>query len=97
MASQMPKVSECSVSDCAYNNGQECKALAITVGEEPDEPICETFFVSSTHGGVKDSVAGVGACRAAECEYNDGFECTASDISVGYLGDEPDCLTFEAR
>ncbi len=94
---EMPKVSDCSVTDCAYNNNQECKALAITVGEEPDEPICDTFFASSVHGGAKESIAGVGACKAADCEYNQEFECTAPDIQVGYRDEEPDCLTFEAR
>lgn len=94
---EMPKVSDCSVTDCAYNKAKECHALAITVGEDPDEPVCDTFFASSTHGGIKEAAAGVGACKAADCQYNEDYECTAAAIQVGYQGDQPDCLTFEIR
>ena len=97
MAMKMPQVSDCTVTDCAYNTSQACHALAITVGEEPDEPICDTFFASSNHGGVKDVTAGVGACKAADCQFNQEFECTAANVKIGYQGDQPDCLTFEAR
>jgi hypothetical protein len=31
------------------------------------------------------------------CTYNDGLECNAPDISVGYKGQEADCLTFRPR
>ncbi|MBE0599588.1 MAG: DUF1540 domain-containing protein [Desulfuromonadales bacterium] len=94
---QMPKVSECSVSSCAYNDNKACHALAITVGEDPDTPICDTFFESDTPGGDKSATAGVGACKAAECEYNADLECTAPNIEVGMQGNEADCLTFNSR
>lgn len=97
MAMEMPKVMDCSVSDCAYNANKACHAMAITIGEDPDEPICDTFFESSTHGGVKDITAGVGACKSYECSYNEDYECTASNIHVGMKEDQPDCLTFEKR
>lgn len=93
----IPKVSDCSVTDCAYNTGKSCHAMAITVGADPDEPVCDTYFTSTTHGGIKAAVAGVGACKAAECQYNEALECTASSINVGYRGNQPDCLTFELR
>lgn len=96
---EMPKVSGCSVTSCAYNNQQACHALAITVGEEPDMPICDTFLESEVpgSGGDKAVTAGVGACKAAECEYNEDLECTASEIKVGMQEEEADCLTFSAR
>jgi hypothetical protein len=97
MAMKMPKVSDCTVTNCAYNSNQACHALAITVGEEPDEPVCDTFFTAETHGGVKDVTAGVGACKAADCQFNSDYECTATGIHVGFRGNQPDCLTFEAR
>jgi hypothetical protein len=92
---EMPKVSDCTVSDCAYNTGKACHALAITIGENPDQPVCDTFFQSSTHGGVKGATAGVGACKTADCSFNKDFECTASKITVGMKSGEPDCLTFK--
>jgi hypothetical protein len=97
MASKMPKVSDCSATECAYNTDQTCHALAITVGESPQDPACDTYFESSTHGGVKDAIAGVGACKTADCQYNKEFECSAPQIQVGYRGNQVDCLTFEMR
>lgn len=95
MPMKMPKVKDCTVSDCAYNNNKGCHALAITIGEEPDKPICDTFFQASKHGGDKSATAGVGACKTADCSYNQDYECTASDIQVGMTSGEPDCLTFQ--
>lgn len=97
MTTQMPKVADCSVTECAYNTGQSCHALAITVGEGSQDPACDTYFPSSTHGGVKDVTAGVGACKTSDCQYNQDFECTAQSIHVGHKGDQVDCLTFEMR
>ena len=97
MVKEMPKVQSCSVKDCAYNTDESCHAMAITVGDPESDPMCDTYFHSEKHGGVKDMTAGVGACKAADCKYNDEFECSASQILVGYEGDQPDCLTFSAR
>jgi hypothetical protein len=92
---KMPKVMDCSVSDCAYNAEKACHAMAITIGDNPNQPVCDTFFKSSAHGGVKDMTAGVGACKTADCSFNKDFECTASNIHVGMKGGEPDCLTYK--
>lgn len=97
MGMKMPEVTECSVENCAYNHGMECHALAITVGEPGGQPACDTFFATTKYGGDADTTAGVGACKLAECEYNCNFECAAGHISVGIIGDHPDCLTFCPR
>jgi len=97
MAMEMPRVMDCSVTGCAYNTEKACHAMAITVGEQPSEPICDTYFQSEIHGGVRDMTAGVGACKTSSCQHNEDFECTAPNIHVGMKGNEPDCLTFEAR
>lgn len=96
MPMKMPKVKDCSVSDCAYNEKKACHAMAVTIGEASD-PMCDTFFQSATPGGVKDMTAGVGACKVADCRHNEHFECAASNIHVGLKHNHPDCLTFEAR
>jgi hypothetical protein len=93
----MPKVAECSVTSCAYNESKKCHTMAITVGEEPSSPICDTFVQSSAKGGSKELMAGVGACKAADCDYNQKLECTAPNINVGMKGQEADCLTFKTR
>ena len=97
MTMKMPKVMDCSVSDCAYNTGKACHAMAITVGEQPSDPVCDTFFQSPTHGGVMDMTAGVGACKTADCQHNRDYECTAAGIHVGLKENQPDCLSFERR
>ncbi|EGJ51853.1 DUF1540 domain-containing protein [Desulfocurvibacter africanus] len=97
MAMKMPTVQKCSVSDCAYNTEQACHALAITIGEKPSDPLCDTFFTSSKHGGIKEATAGVGACKSFDCSFNRDYECTASSIQVGMKQSQPDCLTFQRR
>jgi hypothetical protein len=41
-----------------------------------------------------DAVAGVGACKVAECRHNESLECCASNICVGYHEKEIECLTY---
>ncbi len=94
---KMVQVRECSVSECAYNEGNMCHTMAITVGHDAEHPMCDTFCPSQSKGGERDTVAGVGACKVSSCEYNQGLECRASSISVGRQSDEVDCLTYERR
>ena len=93
----MPKVTECTVSDCAYNNNQVCKTIAITVGDSSGKQKCDTFFQSAVHGGIQDITAGVGACKISDCSFNKELECSAEKIRVGFEDGEADCLTFEKR
>ena len=93
---KMVQVKECSVSECAYNEGNMCHTMAVTIGDR-DNPMCDTFCDSQSKGGERDVIAGVGACKVSSCEYNEGLECRASSISVGRQSDEVDCLTYEHR
>ncbi|HEX9874976.1 MAG TPA: DUF1540 domain-containing protein [Deferrimonas sp.] len=97
MTMKMPQVKDCAVSSCAYNDKKSCHAMAITVGDPEGGPMCDTFFESAVHGGVKDMTAGVGACKSADCSHNRDFECAAPNIHVGMNRGEPDCLSFEMR
>ena len=97
MGMKMPKVTGCSVENCAYNTEKICHALAITVGDPAGDPACDTFFTAEQHGGVMDTTAGVGACKLAECKFNKDYECSAASISVGMQEGQPDCITYEAR
>ena len=92
----MSKVIKCDVTDCAYNVDNCCHTIAITVGDESN-PRCDTFCQSTMKGGDADCTAGVGACKVSACTYNDNLECGAQEISIGYKGQEPDCLTFQAE
>lgn len=93
---EMPKVTACEVSQCAYNDNKDCHALAITIGDI-SKPKCDTFFQTSIHGGVKDTTAGVGACKISECNYNEELECSAANIKVGMKSGTAECLTFTKR
>ena len=95
---KMCSVSECEIVECAYNMDKACHAMAITIGDGV-HPMCDTFFKSSTHGGVKNQTAGVGACKVSACCHNMDFECEAESIHVGYCGGHShgDCMTFAAR
>lgn len=96
MTIDMPVVSECMVTKCAYNVSESCHARAITIGDGI-HPGCDTFMNSTMHSKNKQRRAGVGACKVTGCMHNDDFECVASSISVGMKGKEADCLTFAAR
>jgi hypothetical protein len=89
----MPRVSECLVSGCAYNLNGVCHALAITIGDGI-HPHCDTFCQAPRKGGDINAVAGVGACKVAECQYNQSLECNAPGICVGYHERDIECLTY---
>jgi hypothetical protein len=93
---EMSKVKKCEVNDCAYNMNNTCHAMAITIGDST-HPRCDTFCLSMIKGGDYALIAGVGACKVASCLHNTALECRATEISVGYMQDEPDCLTFRQR
>lgn len=95
MAQQMSKVIDCEATQCIYNRDKKCHTLAITVGDE--EPYCDTYSPGDKKGGIKDMIGGVGACKVADCEYNDSFECTASGIHVVLKFDQPDCGTYRPK
>lgn len=94
---EMPKVINCTVSICAYNDSQACKAMAITIGDVSNRPKCDTFLQTTIHGGIKDMTAGVGACKIAGCSYNKELECAAPNIKVGIQSGNAECLTFKKR
>jgi hypothetical protein len=93
---EMPTVSQCSVSECAYNTDDCCHARAITVGDGV-HPGCDTFFGSAAHSIAKDRHAGVGACKVSVCRHNEDFECGANSISVARSNDSVCCQTFQQR
>jgi hypothetical protein len=95
---EMPPITDCRVTDCCYNSGQQCHALAIQVGGDATHPVCDTYTVmQASQCGDRSATGSVGACKASSCEYNENLECIARGITVGYQGDEPDCLTFEMK
>lgn len=89
----MPRITQCQVTQCAYNRELVCHALAITVGDD-DHPRCDTFFEFTRPGGDPEAVGAVGACKVTSCAYNKSLECSAPNIQVGPKADQADCLTF---
>ena len=92
---KMPRILDCSMSDCAYNTDNMCHALAITVGASA--PMCDTFLKLGKKGGIKDATGSVGACKVENCRFNDALECAADGIHVGRHSDHPECDTFAPR
>ena len=93
---EMSRVMKCEVSDCAYNRQNCCQTMAITIGDG-FRPRCDTFCRFTEKGGETGCTAGVGACKVFSCVYNRDLECRAPGISVGYKGQEPDCMTFQPK
>jgi len=96
MAMSMSKISDCSVTDCAYNKDKKCHTLAITVGNAHCA-MCDTFTQMDKKAGDPAIIGGVGACRAESCRFNMSLECTAGSIHVGLHKGHPDCTSFTAR
>lgn len=92
----MPIVSQCQATECAYNVRNSCHARAITIGGGL-HPGCDTFFSNRAHTRDKKRIAGVGACKIAGCRHNEDYECCASDIRVGFQDSDINCLTYAAR
>ncbi|QKX17534.1 DUF1540 domain-containing protein [Microbulbifer sp. YPW1] len=92
IATDMPEVSRCAATECAYNTDSACHARAITIGDGED-PDCDTFFSNHEHT-KRERVAGVGACKVTGCNHNQDFECSADQIELGYSGDSVNCLTY---
>lgn len=88
------KVLDCKVTECAYNQGKQCHAKAITVGSE--HAMCDTFMNGAGKGGVQ-STGLVGACHMSGCKYNSSLECSAPGIHVGAHVDHADCETYSQR
>lgn len=92
----MPIVSECAASECAYNVDTSCHAKAITVGNSLHAG-CDTFFPGSGHTRATDRTAGVGACKSAECKFNEDLECMTDSIRVAPAGQDVNCMTYSPR
>lgn len=95
----MPKVLDCNMGNCAYNKDNMCHAMAITIGDTPSNPACDTFIETAAHdGGFPDVVASVGACRASDCCHNEHLECMADNVHVtNNPQSSPSCSTFSLR
>jgi len=89
----MPKVKMCDATKCAFNQGNNCHALAVTIGDA-QSAACDTFMVNKSKGGEIQEIAGVGACKMEDCEHNEGLYCTAKTIEVKQSSDGPVCATY---
>ncbi|WP_298267301.1 DUF1540 domain-containing protein [Geobacter sp.] len=97
MTKVMTTITECDVTDCAYNKHNSCHTLAITVGGPEACPSCDTYVVSRETGGIPDTRGGVGACKVASCMHNESLECSASRVTIGWHEGHADCKTFHSR
>ena len=93
---EMPNVSACDVTNCAYNAEGNCHARAITVGDG-EHAACDTYLPSEGHTRQVLRIAGVGACKVTGCVHNADFECQAPAIRVGWHQEHADCATYESR
>lgn len=95
MAMSMPRIIDCNMSNCSYNDNMECHAMAITIGKS--DHMCDTFMEGERKGGVKDMRGRVGACKNEMCKFNESLECASMEIHVGQHTDHAECDTFQGR
>ncbi|WP_059754756.1 DUF1540 domain-containing protein [Thiobacillus denitrificans] len=96
MTIDMPIVSECLASECAYNVDMNCHAKAITVGNSLHAG-CDTFFSGSGHTRATTRTAGIGACKSTNCAFNEDLECMTDSIRVAPAGQAVNCMTYSPR
>ena len=95
----MPEVKECSAQSCGFNKNSGCHARAITIGDN-EVPGCDTFFAvpdPSSHAKSTGRTSGVGACKVADCKFNDDYECMADEVVVAYTNSKANCQTDAHR
>ena len=93
---EMPMVTKCMASECSYNVNSNCHARAITIGDSV-RPGCDTFLKGPRHIAHAQRIAGIGACKIANCKFNDDLECVADNIQVGMIQSAANCTTFALR
>lgn len=98
MPKTMPRVVDCDMTDCAYNEKKLCHAMAINVGFGSPCATCHTFMKQTKKAGYTDTTGGVGACKVGDCKFNESLECTSpGGIHIGKHSAHADCKTFAAR
>lgn len=93
---EMPIVSMCSASACAYNSNSNCHARAVTIGDLT-RPGCDTFVGGAHHIRETKQIAGIGACKMENCKFNYDLECMAENVQIDMVSIEVNCTTFAAR
>jgi hypothetical protein len=88
----MPEITQCEATSCAYNREKTCHALGITVGGGLDHR-CDTMCQAAIHT-QRMGEAGVGACKVITCVHNDDLECQADEVRIGMHKGQAECLTF---
>ena len=91
---KMVTISKCNVSTCAYNKGESCHTLGITVGPHAE---CNTYVHASSRGGFPGIQGGIGACLTSNCKFNDKLECQAAEVVVAVDDKHGDCQTFQMK
>ncbi len=107
---RIPRVSQCEMTECGFNESQKCHAAGIQVGDQVggavaerpgvtlQDPKCDTFTRNpGAHFGAGDLIAQVGACMANSCSHNEALRCTADGIQVGRHDTHADCKTYRLR
>lgn len=92
----VPKITWCDATNCAYNHDGHCHAIAITIGDKL-QPQCDTFLDSPIKGGDSSATGTVGACKVSICKYNEMYECHAPQIHLERHQKHVDCATFSPK
>ena len=88
----MPRILDCSVTDCSYNKEKNCGAAAITVGYSTS---CTTFIPLTVKGGLAKAETFVGACQQGRLHPQQRPRVHRR-LHLGRRG-TADCLSYEAR
>lgn len=81
----------CKVTECSYNQQEQCCAQNIEVGDQ--HPQCDTFTTGSVQR-MQQSMSKVGICNVMDCSFNASKKCDAPGITVTQHTDHADCSSY---
>jgi len=81
---EMTPVMKCDMTTCAYNQRNACHTWGINVGPHAE---CSTFTHASARGGYNEVKGAIGACLAADCQFNNSWSAwPRTSTSPGMTG-----------
>lgn len=88
-------VSQCDVTSCTYNKGQQCTAGAVYVTFVDALPKCYTYTKEpESLAPVVTGAGDVSQCDVIDCTYNEGQRCIADEITVSFKSGVAQCATY---
>jgi len=96
MKDELPRVKECTLTECVHYERRYCKAATISVGEN-ETPLCKTFSTEEIMVNKFSQPLGVVDCSVHKCLRNRDLKCKAYFILVRSRNGKAFCQSYVNR